>query len=85
MADTNAPGRPAEPSGASNEQRNLPVPVARHCMVVVSPADKAVRVTEAASSGARKSLTAPDPVAWARLPASVSAIVICTAVCATPA
>ena len=63
----------------------LPVPVARHCRVVVSPADNAVRATEAASSGGRKSLTAPDPVACGWLPASVSAIVICTTVCATPA
>ncbi len=29
MPDPNAPGRPAEPSGASNEQRNRPVPVVR--------------------------------------------------------
>jgi CBS domain containing-hemolysin-like protein len=29
MSDPNAPGRPAEPASASNEPRNLPVPVAR--------------------------------------------------------
>lgn len=29
MPDSEAPGRPAEPAGASNDQRNLPVPVSR--------------------------------------------------------
>ena len=29
MADSDAPSRPAEPAGAPNEQRNLPVPVGR--------------------------------------------------------
>ena len=52
---------PVEPSGGKITPAMglmmtamLPVPVARHCRVVVSPADKAVRVTEAASSGGQE-------------------------------